>query len=158
MLTLKGAIMGFLLGLGFGIILFFGLFAIATYVLFALALMTMANKKGIENAWLAFLPIANMYILGKILGELDLFGNKIEQPEMVLPLITLASFALSGLGFIGSLVSLAVFVVTLIAYYQLVEQYKKGNGVLYVVLLVLLAPVGAYLFFSIRENEPTTVE
>lgn len=150
--------MGFLLGLGVGIVLFFGLFAIVAYVLFALALMTMANKKGIENAWLAFLPIANMYILGKILGELDLFGNKIEQPEMVLPLITLASFVLSNFGFIGSLVSLAVFVVTLIAYYQLVEKYKKGSGVLYVLLLVLLAPLGAYLFFSIRENKATTVE
>lgn len=150
--------MSILLGLGMGIMLIFGAFALVAYILLSLALMTMADKQGIENAWLAFIPIANMYILGKLLGKLNLFGTIIDQPEMILPLITVASFALANFGAIGSLASLISFVVSLVAYYQLVEKYKPGSGVLYVLLLVVIAPVGSYLLFTIRENTPVTVE
>jgi len=150
--------MAFIAGLGIGFILLIGLAGFAAYILMALALMTMAQRKGIENAWLAFIPVGNMFILGSILGEFDLFGTKIEKPEMVLPILSLASFFFAGFGIIGSLISILSFVVSLMAYYQLVEMYKKGSGIMYVVLLIVLAPVGAWLFYSIRENTPMTVE
>jgi len=155
---MEGEFMGILLGLGMGIMLIFGAIALVAYILVALALMTMADKQGIENAWLAFLPIANMNIIGKLLGKLNLFGTIIDQPEMILPLVSVASIALANFGAIGSLVSLISFVISIIAYYQLVEKYKQGSGILYVLLLVVVAPVGAYLLYSIRENTPMTIE
>lgn len=157
-ITLKGAIMAFILGLGIGFVLLIGLAGLAAYILMALALMTMADRKGIENAWLAFIPVVNMFVLGSILEELDFFGTKIEKPEMILPILALASFFFSSFGFVGSVISLFSFVVSLLAYFQLVEMYKKGSGIFYLVLLVLLAPVGAWLLYSIRENTPITVE
>ena len=51
-----------------------GLLAVSTiiflifYVLKSIGLMTMAANKGIENAWLAWIPVADLYIAGSISG------------------------------------------------------------------------------------------
>jgi len=147
-----------LLGGGIFIILIVLAVALAAYIFLALALMGMAKNKGIENAWLAFIPFGNMFILGKILGTMDLFGQKIEQPELVLPVVTLASAVLSAIPVLGQLIAIASMVITLMAYYQLVERYKQGSGALYVILMIFVAPVGAYLLFTIRDNTPAMVE
>lgn len=40
--------------------------AIAIYVYCGLALMAIANKKKIENPWLAFVPVGNVYLMTQI--------------------------------------------------------------------------------------------
>ena len=44
----------------------YSVFSIVTYVLTALALYTIANRRGIRKPWLAWIPVANMWILGSI--------------------------------------------------------------------------------------------
>jgi dolichyl-phosphate-mannose--protein O-mannosyl transferase len=46
-----------------GMLLFFWICAIAGYIYFALALQTIANKTNTENAWLAWIPIANIILM-----------------------------------------------------------------------------------------------
>jgi len=46
-----------------GMILFVLVFAAAVYVYFALALSTIATKTNTENAWLAWIPIANLILM-----------------------------------------------------------------------------------------------
>lgn len=46
-----------------GFILFFVLFGLAFYVYVALALQTIAKKTNTENAWLAWIPIANVFLM-----------------------------------------------------------------------------------------------
>ena len=46
--------------------LVFVLIFIAFYVYMALALMTIAKKTNTKNAWLAWIPIANVYLMLKI--------------------------------------------------------------------------------------------
>jgi membrane protein implicated in regulation of membrane protease activity len=43
-------------------------FWIITYVVAAIALMTIANKLGVENSWLAWIPIANLYLMTQCAG------------------------------------------------------------------------------------------
>ena len=50
-------------GLGAGIILFMVLVGLAFYVYFALALQTIATKTNTPNAWLAWIPIANAFLM-----------------------------------------------------------------------------------------------
>lgn len=40
--------------------------SIASYVLLALGLYTMAKRRGIRNPWLAWIPVANLWLLGCI--------------------------------------------------------------------------------------------
>lgn len=47
--------------------LFCGL-GLALYVVMGISLMTIANKLGIENSWMAWIPFANMYLLTQCAG------------------------------------------------------------------------------------------
>ena len=45
---------------------FSSLLGIASYVLTALALYTMAQRRGIKNAWLSWVPVINCWIIGSL--------------------------------------------------------------------------------------------
>ena len=45
---------------------FSSLLGIATYVLTALALYTLAQRRGIKNAWLSWVPVINCWIIGSL--------------------------------------------------------------------------------------------
>ena len=49
-----------------GQILTSSLFSIASYVMTALALYTIAKRRGLHKPWLAWIPVANMWLLGSI--------------------------------------------------------------------------------------------
>jgi len=50
-------------GVGMGLILFSLVFIAAGYVYISLALQTIANKTNTENSWLAWIPIANIFLM-----------------------------------------------------------------------------------------------
>ena len=56
------------LGLVLFFVVFFLLFFIAYYVYLAIALMTIAKKTNTPDAWLAWIPIANIYLMTRIVG------------------------------------------------------------------------------------------
>ena len=55
-------------GLGVGLLSnsFSFLFGVAMYVLTSLGLYTLAKRRGIKNAWLSWVPVLNVWILGSI--------------------------------------------------------------------------------------------
>lgn len=57
-----GALAGLLLGLGVAAIFI----ALAVYVYLALTLMFIANKTRTSNSWLAWIPIANFYLMTQV--------------------------------------------------------------------------------------------
>jgi len=48
------------------------LFSIGFYVIMAIALMTIANKTGTPNSWMAWIPIANLVLMVQI-AELEMW-------------------------------------------------------------------------------------
>lgn len=55
-----------LLALGAFAFMFVMLFLVALYVYAALALMAIAKRTKTENAWLAWIPIANIYLMTQV--------------------------------------------------------------------------------------------
>ncbi len=55
-----------------------GIIWLALFLLQAFGLSTMAKKRGIKKRWLAFVPFANTYFLGKLTGDCDVFGRKLK--------------------------------------------------------------------------------
>ena len=51
-------------GLGITFLIIF----LAVYIYMAIAIMTIAKKTKTKNAWLAFIPFANLYLLTKMAG------------------------------------------------------------------------------------------
>lgn len=95
------------------IALIVALIAIAFYVFNALMLYKLAQKRGVENAWLAWIPYGNMWILGKVSGPMVLFGKwKIEKPELIL---LLAPIALMVIGWILGVFAIVPFIGLLFA-------------------------------------------
>jgi hypothetical protein len=47
-------------------ILFFAVIGLVFYVLKSIGLSTLAANRGIENPWLAWIPVADLYIMGLV--------------------------------------------------------------------------------------------
>ena len=43
-----------------------GLFSVAAYILTAMAIYTISRRRGLTNAWLAWIPVANVWLLGSL--------------------------------------------------------------------------------------------
>ena len=115
-----------LLYLGASMLVFVFLLLFAVYIYTALALMTIAKKTKTKNAWLAWIPIANIYLLTQIAGISGWYT-----------LIILAAIV----PFIGSLV-VAVFTIWL--WWQVAEvRHRPGWwGILMIIPIVNLVVMG----------------
>ncbi|MEN6392106.1 MAG: hypothetical protein ABFD04_16950 [Syntrophomonas sp.] len=114
--------------------------------------MTLATNRGIENAWLAWIPIADLYIMGSIVGEMDLFGYRLTNLGMWLPVASIGGMVLGMIPILGFLVSLALLVFSIIFVYNLFKMYTE-SAVLYTVLSMLLGLFSIFIFI-IRNNQP----
>ncbi len=130
----------------------FFIIAVVFYVLKSLGLQTLAANKGIENPWLAWIPIADLYIAGAIVGEMDLFGNRIDNLAMWVPVAALAGIVLGMIPFLGIIFSLALAVFMVMFFYNLFKMYSE-SAVLFTVLSVILGLAPIFIFM-IRNNQP----
>ena len=62
----EAGVLGGLYGLIAGFVVAFSIIAIAVYIYSALAFMKIAKRTNTEPAWLAWIPIANLYLFSKI--------------------------------------------------------------------------------------------
>lgn len=142
----------------FGIMLLFGfivfLVGIALYVIHALALMKMATNRNIDNAWLAFIPFANFYIIGLLVGKQSLAGYEIDKPEFVLPLAALGGFMLTGLPLIGFFFSVVSIIAATLALFWIYKLYIPESAVLYTILSIVIFVTAPFLLWSIKDREP----
>lgn len=60
-----GGFLGAFTGVVFGM---FALFGLAVYIYYALALMKIAKKQKVPYSWLAFIPIANVWVVVRTAG------------------------------------------------------------------------------------------
>lgn len=134
-------------------ILIFILISIAFYIIFAYALYKMAVNAGLENPWMAWIPILQWYILGKLIKTLKIGNYDIPSIELVLPVASLLVVVLNRIEIIGSLLSLANFILTLFALNKLYKMYKPDQATLFTVLSIFGLPI-PFIFMSIKDLKP----
>lgn len=154
---------------------------IVLYIFESIALYTIAKNRGIKNAFLSFIPVAEYYILGKVYDDISATMNK--KTGYAARMVVLASFALASavfacvflgmsavIGFaggeavmfifmavpfllvqIGCTVALLIF--TLISLYAVYKEYVPSNAVLFLVLSVIIPVTMPFLLFSIRNKK-----
>jgi hypothetical protein len=147
-----------LLAVGGTVFLLTMLTGLILYLVYSFGLYKMAQKQGLENSWLAFVPIIQLYTLGKVIGELKILSYKIPQPEFVLPGSTIISIVLSQVPVIGLLINLAVIVLYVAAFYELYKKYKPASAVLYTVISFVIPFTLPFFVFSLRNEAPAAVE
>lgn len=155
--------------LGWG---FFASVGLVFYILKGIGLMEMAKDKGVENPWLAFIPIADAYILGQIIGKFDSnvafkhdsiggidlgFRLKLGNPALGLLLANVALLLSDKVPFIGNFIwAIALFVLA-VGGYELYKMIDAQKAIIYTVLSILFFPVAGILLFMNRQvfrNDP----
>lgn len=127
----------------FGIFMLILLICIGMYVFNSLMLYYLAKKRGVENAWLAWIPLGNEYLLGRIGGHMTLLGKwRIEKPELIL---LLAPLALWLVGWILGVFALVPFIGVLFAAIATVVSFVGNLALLAFRLCVLYRIFTAYV-------------
>ncbi len=145
----EAAFYGLMSALGFVLLVVFVVF----YVLKSLGISALAANRGFENPWLGWVPVADLYLLGMLVGSMDLFGFKLDKLEFIIPAVMVGASVLSPIPLLGQLIMLAAMVVFVMFTYKLFEMYSKNNAVLYTLLSMLLGLLPIFLFL-IRNNIP----
>ena len=102
-----GAAVGIIIIMLVTYLLTFGL-SIAMYILQSLGMYTIAQRRGIRNPWMAWLPVTNVWILGSIADQYRYVAcGQIRNRRKVLLGMSIAMLAL-GLLFFGGYIALIV--------------------------------------------------
>lgn len=129
--------------------------AIVSYFLSSIALMKMAQTEGVSESWLAWIPVGNLYIVGKLIKSLEFQGKTYNQAELILPSAVMASVVLGNIPLIGSIANILMGILTLSGFFMLYKRYAPEKAKKYMVISVLLPLLGSSLvLFRIKDLRP----
>ena len=146
-------------------------FAVVSYILSAAAMHTIAKRRGINNAWMAWIPGVNSWILGSISDQYQyVVKGKVRYNRIILIALWGATIVMSGVStgmmsdtsnvlgilggsFIGSLISIASAVFHYIALYDLYSSSNPANNVLFLVLSIVFGITEPFVVFSCRNKD-----
>ena len=137
-----------ILGIVIGVII-----GIAVYVFFAFSLSRLAQSRNVDMPWLAWIPIAQMYIIGKLVKSVKVSNFEIPSLEIVLPAAMLVFVLLRGITVLGFLITIAFYALLLLSLYNLYKQYLPENAVAYTILSIFGIPV-PFFFLKISKLNP----
>lgn len=102
--------------------------SLAFYVMTALGLSKIAKDMGAEDkAFLAWIPIAQLYLVGWLVQELTIFGKEVPKLELVLCL----GWIVNMIPIVGQIVYILYLIIVYAAYIELAGFYEPNNKVLY---------------------------
>ena len=152
-----------------GILVFAGLaillLTVVVYVFQSIGLYTIAKRRGIQNPWLAWLPVGNYWIAGSIADQYRYVVKGEEMNRRTILLVTSAvgmavSWLISGVGMENELLDLVVtgldvftFVIWQICLYELYTSCNPKNNVLFLVLGIIFPFMPAFFIFANRKKE-----
>lgn len=151
-------------------------FGVVSYVLNARGMQLIARRRGIRKPWLAWIPVASLWILGSISDQYQYVAKgKIRNRRKVLlglmigytavfAVLEVAALLFDGesaaiavllvLGVLGALSVCIVFVVFMyIALYDLYASCDPDNAVLYLVLSIVLNVTMPFFVFACRNKD-----
>lgn len=154
------------------------LMSLAIYVFTALSLYTIAKRRGIACPWLAWIPVANLWLIGSLSDQYRyLTRGQIKHKRIVLLVLKAVTLAFTG-GLIGSVIwligasgspasvitllimvllyggaAIALAVVNFMALYDIYASCNPENATVYLVLTIffrVLKPI--FLFLSRNQD------
>lgn len=132
--------------------------AVALFVIQALGLYGMAEKAGVTPRWVAFIPVVNAYIWGKIIKEIRVSDYVLTCPEIVLPIAPFIYGLLYQIPLLGPLLLLCLLALYATGYYYLYLLYRPDSAAVYTIISIVFPFVVPFFFYSIRNEAPLTAE
>ena len=148
----NGSAIAAIMAMGFFVILIAIIFFIVLYVLMALGLSTLANNNGYsDKAILAWIPFANLYLLGLMSGDARIFNSFDLQADMV-GIILAVGPLLGAIPIVGFFLSIAYFIILIYAYNNLFKKIDSSNATLMTILSIIIGFVGPIYIFLKRDT------
>lgn len=116
-------------------------FSIAAYILTALALYTIAKRRGLHNPWLAWIPVANIWLLGSISDQYRyVVKNQIKSKRKILLVLYLILAALVAVALVLAVSMAASLFAGIMGGYS--EEYLIGSSLRTIITVVaLMVPI-----------------
>ena len=158
------------------------LVSVIFWIISSLSLQSIARRRGIRNAWLAWVPIGNQWILGSIADQYQhLIQGKITSRRKILLWLGLANFVVSVIGgilsgvigataqteeqmmvfsvvnLVSSLGGMALGITVLVFYhmsnYDLYRSCNPKNAVTFLVLGIIFPVAQPFFYLSCRKKD-----
>lgn len=84
------------------------LFSLVSYIFQGIGMYTLGKRRGMDNAWLAFVPYARTYYQGELCGTLTFKERQVKSPGIWMLLIPIVSNVIVGAAFAMFWVTFAV--------------------------------------------------
>lgn len=148
------------LGVFFFVLLLILILATILYIIGSIGLYKMAKNDGVRNAWLAWVPIGNYYILGYLLKDkFTIFGWRLPSPQISLILIYVCGGLLTELPVLEVLIPLMFIVLNGVMVYHLVMKYKgEESAVAMAIICSIFNFIFPFLLFSLRDAKVIDLE
>jgi len=119
------------------------------YILGSLGTMRIAARQGDQLSWLAWVPIANMYLLGKVgmsmeVGAILTGGHLLNQIMKRMDL---------GLNSLANTIGFAVLILQFVALHKIYQKLSKKAVVMTIFTVLTLGILGPIFLFAIRNND-----
>lgn len=151
-----GALVG--VGIAFVILLLFAVaLCIVLYVFLSYSVYTIAKNRNIENPWLAWIPVAQCWIIGQ-LGDyyLERTGKGKKNLPLIMVILSAAGVVLGRFGgffgTLGSLVFLALVVLAYIVLYHFYKSVSPNNAVALLVISIIFNVALPFILFANRNK------
>ena len=150
--------------IGFIILIICLLSGLIFYILQSIGLMKLAKRNNIKHSWLAFIPVANTYIYGKVAFEdkiktFTLLGLKIVSTASLNALLNTVLFyfnfnttAITN-NTMTPIISFAYMIFLFYASYQIFKKYSDKAVIMLVFSVLSCGLLTPIFLFAIRNNE-----
>ncbi|MBR6737963.1 MAG: hypothetical protein IKL82_06390 [Clostridia bacterium] len=124
------------------------------FIFTAIASFQMAKRRGLKNAWLAFIPFAQWALIGKLAGESNVFGKIIKNAGLFVAIFSGSVFLLETIYNLGYYIDLFArfFDVTITFNSAFIQDFLFTNKYLFIYeiisWLVIVIDI-IYIFFEV---------
>lgn len=120
------------------------LISIVMYIFGALGLMALAKKNKLDNPWLAFIPVGNSYLLGKL--GFEVYSSKEEKNSTLTWILFGASLASCIVGsFLENIASTVTIVFMVLAYNRIYKNIVPQSATKYTILSFFFGGIPFYV-------------
>lgn len=125
------------------------------YLLFSYGLYKLADRAGVENSWLAFIPLVQYYTMGKVIKDLKIGNWTVPHLAWVLLLTPIIYSILAQIPILNAIAGVLYLLFYIIVTYTLFKKYSH-NALVMTIIGFLLPFMYAIFIFAIRNNRPIT--
>ncbi len=149
-----------------GIYLFILLILFVSYIFKSIAIAGMAKRRGIDNSWLGFIPIAQSFMLGSILDNINAYRHKKTYYGIILLTLNIIYVALSSSAvwlfqsnisvITVSLLTPTIRIFNLIIAFLIFKDYTPKSWVLFGILSAIFQ-LDFIFIFCLRKKVPVSM-